>query len=226
MQIKVAIVEDSAGVRENWAKLINSAPGFACVNTCASGEEALKRLTIAQPDVVLMDIRLPGISGIECTARLKLMMPKVQILMLTVYGEDNLVLDALQSGASGYLLKRTTPTELLEAITEVRRGGAPMTSEIARKVVESFRRPAPSAPADCGLSQREEEILAQLSQGYSNKEIAERLRISFDTVRTHLKHVYEKLHVRSRTEAVGKYLRGTEKPLGSPSDPHADHSSE
>lgn len=226
MQIKVAIVEDSAGVRENWARLINSAPGFACVCTCASGEEALKKLPSAQPDVVLMDIRLPGISGIECTARLKLMAPQVQILMLTVYGEDNLVLDALQAGASGYLLKRTTPGELLEAITEVRRGGAPMTSEIARRVVESFRRPAPSAPSDCGLSQREEEILAQLSQGYSNKEIADRLHISFDTVRTHLKHVYEKLHVRSRTEAVGRYLRGAEKPIVSPGEPRTDHSSE
>lgn len=214
--IKVAIVEDSAGVRENWARLINAAPGFKCVGLFSSGEAALKALPALRPDVVLMDINLPGISGIECTARLKEQLPQTQILMVTVHGDNERVFAALQAGASGYLLKRTRADELLEAITEVMRGGAPMTGEIARMVIASFRRPAP-APDAARLTPREEEILALLTQGYSNKEIADRLSVSFDTVRTHLRHVYEKLHVRSRTEAATKYLRATER-LGAAAD--------
>ncbi len=206
--IKVAIVEDSAGVRENWARLINAAPGFRCVGLFGSGEAALKALPQLRPDVVLMDINLPGISGIECTARLKTLLPETQILMVTVHGDNERVFAALQAGASGYLLKRTRADELLEAISEVMRGGAPMTGEIARMVIASFRRPAPAADA-ARLTPREEEILVLLTQGYSNKEIADRLSVSFDTVRTHLRHVYEKLHVRSRTEAATKYLRTT-----------------
>lgn len=212
--IKVAIVEDSAGVRENWARLINAAAGFKCVGLFASGEAALKALPALRPDVVLMDINLPGMSGIECTARLKELLPDTQILMVTVHGDNERVFAALQAGASGYLLKRTRADELLEAISEVMRGGAPMTGEIARMVIASFRRPAP-APDAARLTPREEEILALLTQGYSNKEIADRLSVSFDTVRTHLRHVYEKLHVRSRTEAATKYLRATER-LGAP----------
>jgi DNA-binding NarL/FixJ family response regulator len=214
--IKVAIVEDSAGVRENWARLINAAPGFKCVGLFASGEAALKALPALRPDVVLMDINLPGMSGIECTARLKAQLPETQILMVTVHGDNERVFAALQAGASGYLLKRTRADELLEAIHEVMRGGAPMTGEIARMVIASFRRPAP-APDAARLTPREEEILALLTQGYSNKEIADRLSVSFDTVRTHLRHVYEKLHVRSRTEAATKYLRATER-LGPPGE--------
>lgn len=214
MTIKVAIVEDSPGVRDNWAKLINAAPGFKCVCTCATAEAALKVLPAAQPHVVLMDINLPGMSGIECTARLKEQLPELQILMVTVHGDNDRIFAALQAGASGYLLKRTTTGELLESISDVMRGGAPMTGEIARKVIDSYRRPLPTAGAEAGLSRREEEILGWLTQGYSNKEIADRLTISFDTVRTHLRHVYEKLHVRSRTEAATKYLRTTERTAG------------
>jgi DNA-binding NarL/FixJ family response regulator len=181
------------------------------VGACATGEDALKRIPPLQPDVVLMDINLPGMSGIECTARLKERLPQTQILMVTVHGDNDRVFAALQAGASGYLLKRVTPSELLEAIADVIRGGAPMTGEIARKVIDSFRRPVSVLVEAAKLTRREEEILGLLTQGYSNKEIADRLSVSFDTVRTHLKHIYEKLHVRSRTEAATKYLRTTER---------------
>lgn len=210
MLIKVAIVEDNRGIRESWAKLINQSPGFECVCVCTSGEEALKNIPLDRPDVVLMDINLPGLSGIECTAQLKERMPGVQILIVTVHADNDRVFAALQAGASGYLLKRTTPAELLEAIADVMRGGAPMTGEIARKVIASFRRAAPMALVDAHLTRREEDILSLLAQGYANKEIADRLAVSFDTVRTHLRHIYEKMHVRSRTEATSKYLRSTE----------------
>ena len=207
MPIKVAIVEDSAGIRDNWARLINHTPGFRCVCICASAEEALSQLPATAPDIVLMDINLPGLSGVECTARLKALLPQLQILMVTVHADNDNVFAALQAGASGYLLKRTTPAELLEAMGDVMRGGAPMTGEIARKVISSFRQPARVRLPEVNLSPREEEILVLLTQGYANKEIADRLGVSFDTVRTHLRHIYEKLHVRSRTEAATTYLR-------------------
>jgi DNA-binding NarL/FixJ family response regulator len=213
--IKVAIVEDNAGIRGNWAKMINASAGFRCAGTCASGEEALREIPLIEPDVVLMDINLPGISGIECTARLKERLPHIQILVVTVHADNDRVFSALQAGASGYLLKRTGSAELLEAIQDVMRGGVPMTGEIARKVIASFRRPAPVAIEDARLTRREEEILVLLTQGYANKEIADRLAVSFDTVRTHLCHIYEKLHVRSRTEAATKYLRAAESAGGS-----------
>ena len=183
---------------------------FGDVGTCGSAEEALKEMQQFQPDVVLMDINLPGISGIECTARLKEQMPRVQILVVTVHADNGRVFSALRAGASGYLLKRTGAAELLGAIQDVMVGGAPMTGEIARKVIASFRRPAPVTIEDARLTPREEEILVLLTQGYANKEIADLLAVSFDTVRTHVCHVYEKLHVRSRTEAATKYLRATE----------------
>ena len=208
--IKVAIVEDNVGIRGNWAKMLNASAGFRCVGTCASAEEALREIPQIQPDVVLMDINLPGISGIECTARLKALLPRIQILVVTVHADNDRVFSALQAGASGYLLKRTGTTELLEAIQDVTRGGVPMTGEIARKVIASFRRPAPVPMEDARLTPREQDILVLLTQGYANKEIADRLAVSFDTVRTHLCHIYEKLHVRSRTEAATKYLRATE----------------
>jgi DNA-binding NarL/FixJ family response regulator len=210
MPIKVAIVEDSVGIRENWAKLINGAPGFECIRLCASAEEALRHLPETPPDVVLMDIHLPGLSGVECTARLKARLPQVQILIVTVHADNDVVFAALQAGASGYLLKRTPPTELLEAMADVMRGGAPMTGEIARKVIASFHHPPQIKINDAHLTPREEGILLLLTQGYANKEIADRLAVSFDTVRTHLRHIYEKLHVRSRTEATAKYLRSAE----------------
>ena len=202
----VAIVEDNAVIRKTFRQWINAADGFQCVAACASAEEALAEIPGLKPDVVLMDVHLPGESGIVCTARLKEVLPSVQIIIVTVYRNHELIVQALQAGACGYLLKRSSPEELLKAISEVLSGGAPMTGEIARMLVEAFqKKPASSAPGD-GLTQREAEILALLSEGLSNKEIADRGKISYDTVRAHLRHIYEKLHVRGRTEAVKKFL--------------------
>jgi len=204
---KIAIVEDNPAVRENWARLVNAAAGFECVGSFRSGEEALEQLPALKPDVVLMDINLPGISGIECIARIKPRLEQTQFLVITVYGDNDRVFQALQAGASGYLLKRTPAAELVAAIKDVLMGSSPMTGEIARKVVETFRRPlAPAGVAGADLTEREAEVLALLAKGYANKEIASQLAISFDTVRAHLKKVYEKLHVRGRTEATAKYL--------------------
>lgn len=206
--VKVVLVEDKPGVRESWVKLINALPGFLCIGACVSGEEALRTIPATHPDIVLMDIFLPRMSGIECTARLKLQLPKLQILMLTAVEDDELVFMALQAGADGYLLKRTTPEDLRAAMLDVLGGGAPMTSEIARRVVESFRRAAKSPKPAVNLSAREEEVLILLSKGYSNKEIASQLAIGNETVGSHLKHIYEKMHVRSRAEAVARYITG------------------
>jgi DNA-binding NarL/FixJ family response regulator len=210
MATKVALVEDNVGLRVSWARLITGAPGFQCVCVCGSGEEALKKLPAALPDVVLMDIHLPKMSGIECTALLKQRLPQVQILIVTVHSDNDQVFSALQAGASGYLLKRTGPAGLLEAISDVMRGGAPMTGEIARKVIASFRRPTHAPPEEAHLTPREEDILSLLTRGYANKEIAERLGVGYETVRTHLCNIYQKLHVRSRTEAAAKYLQSPE----------------
>ncbi len=204
--VNVVLVEDKPGVRESWLKLINSLPGFQCVQTCASGEEALRVIPEVNPDVVLMDIFLPRMSGIECTARLKLQLPKIQILILTAVEDDELVFMALEAGADGYLLKRTTPEDLRAAMVDVMGGGAPMTSEIARRVVESFRRASKQKQPTVHLTTREEEVLILLSKGYSNKEIASQLAIGTETVGSHLKHIYEKMHVRSRAEAVARYM--------------------
>ncbi len=202
----VAIVEDNTVMRKTFRGWIDAAPDFHCVFACATAEEAVAEIPGLKPDVVLMDIHLPGESGIACTARLKEDLPGVEVIMLTVYRNQELIFQALQAGASGYLLKRSSPDELLKAVAEVRSGGAPMTSEIARMVVEAFQKKPASAPTD-GLTQRESEILALLSEGLSNKEIADRVNISYDTVRAHLRHIYEKLHVRGRTEAVKTYLK-------------------
>lgn len=203
---KVVLVEDKPGVRESWVKLINSLPGFSCVQACISGEDAMRVIPSLNPDVVLMDIFLPRMSGIECTARLKLQMPKIQILMLTAVEDDELVFMALEAGADGYLLKRTKPEDLKTAMLDVINGGAPMSSEIARRVVESFRRSSTQKKPDVHLTTREEEVLILLSKGYANKEIADKLSISAETVGSHLKHIYEKMHVRSRAEAVARYM--------------------
>ena len=211
MNINVAIVEDSAGVRENWAKLLAATPGFRCVAACESGEAALKRFPAARPNVVLMDINLPGMSGIECTARLKEKMPDTQILMVTVYADNEHVFEALKAGASGYLLKCTDPEELTRAISDVMRGGAPMTGQIARRVIELFRQPAATTGPITELTQREREILELLAKGYANKEIAARLGASIETIRVHVRHIYDKLHVHSRTEAAARYLGSGER---------------
>ena len=203
--LKVALVEDQPKVREIWTKLINSFPDFTCISACGTGEEAIRLIPQQQPDVVLMDIFLPRMSGIECTTRLKLQLPKLQILMLTAAEDDELVFMALEAGADGFLLKRTTPEDLRAAMVDVLGGGAPMTSEIARRVVESFRR-SNKQKSTVRLTTREEEVLILLSKGYSNKEIASQLSIGTETVGSHLKHIYEKMHVRSRAEAVARYI--------------------
>ena len=206
MSTKVAIVEDSAGVREYWARLIDAAPGYECVCACDRAETALAQFQLRQPDVILMDINLPGMSGIECTARMRRALPKARIVIVTVYNDSNSIFKALQAGACGYLLKRVTGEQLLRGIAEVMAGGVPMTGEIARKVIESFQRPTPSLDQVAQLTPREAEVLDWLARGFASKEIADRLGISPATVSLHLHHVYEKLHVRSRTEATAKYF--------------------
>ncbi len=200
------LVEDQPKVRESWTKLINSFPDFQCVCACSTGEEALRVIPQEQPDVVLMDIFLPRMSGIECTSRLKELLPQTQIVILTAMDDQELVFLALEAGADGYLLKRTKPADLRNALLDVLGGGAPMTSQIARRVIESFRAKAKVRDESKRLSVREEQILVLLSQGYSNKLIADKLELSIDTVCSHLKHVFNKLHVNSRTEAVVRYM--------------------
>jgi DNA-binding NarL/FixJ family response regulator len=205
---KIAIVEDNPTVRQTLCEWINSASDCRCVCACATGKAAVAEIPGHQPDVVLMDINLPGESGITCTARLKQILPKLQIVMLTVYKDHDLILQALKAGASGYLLKRSGRQDILKAIGEVRTGGAPMTGEIARMLVETFQKP-PADEQTEGLTARELEILTLLAKGLSNKEISARLGISFETVRNHLRHIYDKLHVHCRTEAVMKYLKSS-----------------
>jgi len=202
--IRVSIVEDDARVRASMARLIDGADRFSCVSQHESGERAIADLPGVRPDVVLMDINLPGMSGVECVRRLRALVPSVQVVMLTVYEDTDLIFAALAAGATGYLLKRTPPDELLGGIWDVHRGGSPMTGHIARKVVQSFREA--DAGEEDALSPREREVLDHLAQGYLYKEIAARLAISYDTVHTYVRRIYEKLQVHSRTEAVAKHL--------------------
>jgi DNA-binding NarL/FixJ family response regulator len=204
--IRVALVEDQRDTRESWTRLISSFPDFTCFLTCASAEEALRVIPEEKPDVILMDVFLPRMSGIECTSRLKGLLPDTPIVMLTASDEDEILFLALESGADGYLLKRTKPMELREALLDVLSGGAPMTSEIARHVVASFRRKGGGVDPSISLTAREEETLVLLTNGYSNKEIADHLGLSIETVRSHLKNIYTKMHVRSRAEAVAHYM--------------------
>jgi DNA-binding NarL/FixJ family response regulator len=206
MRIRVAIVEDSRGTRENLTELLNHAPTLRCVGAHPSGEEALRQIPAETPDVVLMDINLPQMNGIECVAQLKQQMPKTQVLMLTTYEEGDLIFDSLRRGASGYLLKNMPPRELVEAIEDVHTGGAPMSPQIARKVVAHFQQIKKPQSDMEQLTKREQEILALLAKGYFYKEIAEQMGVTIHTVKAHSHHVYEKLHVQSRTEAVLKYL--------------------
>jgi len=203
---KVVIIEDNNTMREMLVELVNREADYRCVCACSTSAEAVKEAPKHQPDVALMDIHLPDESGIVCTARLTDVMPDLQVIILTVYNDTDLIFQALKAGACGYILKRSRPEEIIQAITEVRAGGAPMTSSIARMVVRSFRTPTKSENAD-GLSPREAEILELLSEGLSNKEIAKRIHITAGTVRNHLDHIFRKLHVRCRTEAAVKYLR-------------------
>ena len=202
---RIAIVEDNKIIRESLMEFIQADPDCRCVCACATAEEALEVIPRHQPEIVLMDIQLPNLSGIECTARLKQLLPAVHIIMVTVYEDTERIFKALRAGACGYLLKRCAPEELVAAIREVRQGGAPMSREIARNVIFSFRSPLAVTAEVEDLSPREREILELLAEGYPNKEIANRVGVSDGTVRWHLRHVYHKLHVRSRTEAALKF---------------------
>ncbi len=202
----VAVIEDNNTMRNMLVELIDGAPGYRCVCACSTAREALLEVPKHQPDVALMDIHLPDESGIACTARLTEKLPDLQVIMVTVYKDTDLIFQALKAGACGYILKRFRPDEIIQAIAEVRAGGAPMTSEIARMVVRSFRAPSAAPEAD-GLTTREAEILMLLAEGLSNKEIAQKTNITAGTVRNHLEHIFKKLHVRCRTEAAAKYFR-------------------
>ncbi|OGU70373.1 MAG: DNA-binding response regulator [Ignavibacteria bacterium RBG_16_34_14] len=207
MNINVAIVEDNDKIRDGLSLLIDGSDGFHCVATYSNAEDALKYLPNKKPDVVLMDIQLPKMSGIECVENLKEKSPDLQIMMLTVYEDNEQVFKSLAAGATGYILKRTPPAELLEAIRELHEGGSPMSDQIARKVVQTFQQIGKSSKETENLSERETEILSYLAKGYQDKEIAEKFFLSVKTIRTHLRNIYKKLHVHSRTEAVLKYLR-------------------
>jgi DNA-binding NarL/FixJ family response regulator len=207
--ITISIVDDEAALRRSIATFINGAPGFKCVSAYASAEEALRRLPLDHPDVVLMDINMEGMNGIECAARLKAGHPEMQIVMLTVYEDADQIFNALSAGASGYMLKRATPSNLLEAIKDVHEGGSPMSASIARKVVASFQKIAGPGARFGALSAREQMVLERLAKGSPYKQIAAELEITVPTVRNYLRRIYEKLHVQSRTEAVAKYLTGS-----------------
>jgi DNA-binding NarL/FixJ family response regulator len=208
MHIKVAVVEDDEGIRTSLAGLIRRAPDLRWAGDYADAESALKEIPRRPPDVVLMDINLPGINGVECVRQLKAALPSTQFLMLTVYEDSDSLFNSFKAGASGYLLKRTASARLLEAIRDVHGGGSPMTPQLARRVVQYFSKPAEDNSPVSRLTPGEREFLDQLANGYAYKEIADRMNISIDTVRSYVRTVYEKLHVHSRTEAVVKYLRG------------------
>jgi len=205
--ITVSIVEDNDELRGTLARVLSRAEGFRSLSQYASAEEALKALPQENPDVVLMDINLPEMNGVECVRQLRQVAPQIQVIMLTVYEDTEHIFDALAAGATGYLLKRTPRSELLEAIREVHQGGSPMTAHIARKVVQSFTKPAAAIQPTENLSPREQEVLDCLSKGFLYKEIAEKLGISYETVHTYIRRIYEKLQVRTRTEAVARFLR-------------------
>lgn len=203
--IKVAIVEDNRTTREGLEAIINLSPDFRCVCTCSTAEEALKVLPKHAPDLVLMDIQLPNMSGVECVAQLKELLPAIKAIMVTVYEDPDRIFRALRAGASGYLLKRSTPEEVLNAMREVHLGGGAMSGEIARKVIGYFRNQTTAKAEVDELTPREREVLELVVHGLSNKEIADRLSLTVEAVRWHLKHIYQKLHVHSRTEAALKF---------------------
>ena len=203
--ITVSIIEDQRDTRESLATLVNGTKGLRCVSTFATGEAALKGIPVDKPEIALVDINLPGMSGIDCVRKLKGQMPDLLMLMLTTYEESELIFNSLRAGASGYLLKNMPPEELIEAFEQVHAGGSPMSMQIARKVVDHFHRAR--GPSDVEkLTPREHEILSLLATGSMYKEIGDKLGIGLTTVRTHLKHIYEKLHVQNRTEAAAKFL--------------------
>lgn len=209
-EIRIMIVEDQEPVREGLRVLINGSEGYRCIAACRTAEEALGCIGNELPDVVLMDINLPGMRGTECVVHIKNSYPEVQVMMLTVFENNEEIFTSLEAGATGYLLKKTPPAQLLQAISDLVRGGSPMSSEIARKVVQRFHHSSPSRFPEANLTSREEEILSYLAKGYLYKEIAASLFINIETVRTHIHKIYQKLQVRTRTEMLLKYLRQPE----------------
>jgi DNA-binding NarL/FixJ family response regulator len=207
MPIKVAIVEDDEGIRTSLATMVRRSPSLRWAGEYADAETAVKEIPRRPPDVVLMDINLPGMNGVECVRQLKASLPRIQFLMLTVYEDSDSLFNSLKAGASGYLLKRTASSRLLEAIQDVHEGGSPMTPQLARRVVQFFSKVSDAESPLSRLTPGEKEFLDQLAKGYAYKEIADRLNISIDTVRSYVRTVYDKLHVHSRTEAVVKYLQ-------------------
>jgi len=205
--ISVSIVDDEKKLCQSISTFLNGSPGFRCVSIYGNAEAALKHLPADQPDVVLMDINMAGMNGIECVRQLKILVPLVQILMFTIYEDTEQIFKALAAGATGYLLKRLKPGELLQSIRDVHAGGSPMSNSIARKVVASFQAANQAGEKQNLLTPREQAVLDCLAQGLAYKQIADKLDISINTIRAHLRHIYEKLHVQSRTEAVAKYLR-------------------
>lgn len=207
MPITVSIVEDDSNMREELSQLINRTTDFRCVSQHATAEDAIAGAPGLKPDVLLMDINLPGMNGVDAVRKLKTLLPQTQFIMLTVYKDSEAIFNALMAGANGYLLKQTPPRELLAALREVCAGGAPVTSQIARKIIEAFRQTRTNIGEAEGLSVREQEVLELLSEGYLYKEIADKLQISYRTVSTHVEHIYGKLHVHSRAQAVAKHHR-------------------
>jgi DNA-binding NarL/FixJ family response regulator len=204
--VGVVIIEDGTWMRENLEREINNTDGLRCLKTYRTAELALRGISNDEPDVVIVDINLPGMDGVECVRHLKAIVPKAQCLMLTVYEESEKIFNSLLAGASGYLLKRTTTQELVEAIRQVREGGSPMSSSIARKIVAHFHQAGENKSDVAALSPREQQVLDLLAKGASSKEIASQLSLSVETIRMNVKHIYAKLHVHSRGEATAKYL--------------------
>ena len=202
--VKIGIVEDNKTTREGLETIVNLSSDYRCVCACETAEDALQLMPKHQPEVVLMDIQLPNMSGVECVAQLKERLPSVQVIMVTVYEDPDRIFRALRAGASGYLLKRSAPDQVLNAIRDVQQGGAPMSGEIARKVIGHFQSQSAMVNEVERLSPREREVLELVAHGFSNKEIAGRLSITTESIRWHLKHIYQKLHVHSRTEAALK----------------------
>jgi len=207
MAISVSIVEDNAGIRKSFVELLNKTDGLRCAGAYGTAEEAVARMPAQKPDVALVDIHLPGMDGIECVGCLKAALPDLQILMLTRYEQSDFIFNSIRACASGYLLKNTPPDALVRAIEQVHAGGAPMTMAIARKVIEHFRRIEKPSSDMQKLTPREQEVLALLAKGYLYKEISDHLGVSINTLRNHLRAIYEKLHVHSRTEATVKFLK-------------------
>jgi len=203
--IKVAIVEDDQTLRNGFKTLLEQTAGFECVCTCETVADAIRKIPKCQPDVVLMDIQLPDKTGIECTARIKELLPSVHIVIVTVYEDSDRIFQALQAGACGYLLKRSAPERIIAAIREAQEGGVPMTPEIAWKVIGQFRAKTTASTQVETLTSREKEVLELVMQGLENQEIADRMSVSLATIRFHLQHIYEKLHVHSRTEMIFKF---------------------